>query len=424
MGPSMNLSLPPKSTGRRRGAVAVLLLLIAAAAGAAYVLFTSNRLVLRGAMVSNMRTLRAETDGMVKKTLVTEGMHVRAGDVLLRLEAADLRDEAIREQQALVRMEAALGPDARQAAAIMETPEELRLRLASDERAEELARRNLQNASTEEAAAAVTLRRAMILKGQGQLSEEKYQAAVLQHQRARQTMDRFKNEYERQSGARAATSAKIRLADSAARSQDYLPLKAYAVQQAKVRSLLDRLEAAAVRAPADGMIGTILVEPGASVSVGQPVIHFLPPGPGIPVAVADVTKEEAAKLREGQVCQVAVAALGDASYPGTIVAVTPRPAAMPTGAATAGAGKPFQVRVAVHLPEQAPASDRQTPSNGDDEAGTPPSALNAQTPPTGENAPADRPQPAETTKNAADSAPPAPRPHLSGSPAKITVLLR
>lgn len=97
--------------------------------------------------------------------------------------------------------------------------------------------------------------------------------------------------------------------------------------QAKVQTLREEtaqaqanLNATKIVAPADGHVSQKLVEAGAEVSAGQPVLHFV--GVGLPWLVANFKDHQLQKMKVGQKTEVVVPSTGKI-YVGRIESLPP-----------------------------------------------------------------------------------------------------
>jgi multidrug resistance efflux pump len=199
-------------------------------------------------------------------------------------------------------------------------------RLALARQAEEEALRFVGEASAAEAGAAVAARRAVLVKKEGKIAADRYQEALLAHERAKKVLDQARAEYEARSLARAAAAAELRELSAAMRASG-LNLNSYEEQRARTRAAEKALDAAVLRAPEDGLVADVAADPGTELAAGQTALLFLPLSAS-PEVSAFVSEKTAAHLRPGQRCLVRVSSVPD-PLEGSVAALAPRPAGIP-----------------------------------------------------------------------------------------------
>lgn len=365
----MKLSMPEaKKTSPARKILFTAVILALAAIGAFY-WHSSGRMVLQGAVSGALLPVQAEISGQVSKTLASEGDLVAKGQGLVQLENSALKETYLREEQARLQMEASIPPQALADNGALK--EELTLRLEQESLAEQAAHSFLQEASTEEARAAVALRRATIQHGEKRISDEQYQEAQLAHNRAKRLLEAARIDQERASLARAGTTTELRrIRNTSASGHDEASaslLKAYELQSLKAYAAADALNASIIRAPHAGVVAGLTTQPGAFISAGETALFLLPVSVP-PSIVIYATAEDAAKLQPGMACSVAIPASAAGPFDGEIAAVLPNmqmnanEIAGPDGK-SAVENLPFRVHVRLSGVEGVAASTNATNAN-------------------------------------------------------------
>ncbi len=358
----MQLAMPEKAAPPRQRRAAVLLLLFIAAATGGLYWYYSGRIVLQGEVGTLSLTLYPEIAGTVSKVTARAGEQVQAGQPLVFLDASALQTTFAEAQNTLARLEAELPPEhlrrSRQTPdPQQETMEQL---LTRQFREEEAARRALHEASTAEAQTAFAYNRASILAAEGKLPQQQKEATRQNNLAARERLARSRAEFEAASLARAATEADIRRSKAAQKQAgvDEVPanlrIRAYEAQAARTRQAAAALEATVVRAPRDGVVTAVEVAPGASLAAGQPVLSMIPTD-APPAIVAFAPEQDAAKIRVGQPCSVAIPSSPHSPFTGKVLAVLPRARPWHANATEleAFSRSRMQVRVALDIPASA-----------------------------------------------------------------------
>jgi membrane fusion protein (multidrug efflux system) len=225
----------------------------------------------RNAMVrGQLAQIGARLAGVVTSIEAEEGERVSAGQILARLEDRHIRADA---QQAQAELEGLKRELVIERAAIIHEGQQLQNRLLEATAKLEGAAASLEAAQSqaEDARAALETRRSLL--GAGFVSRE----AVRDAQAKSITADALvKGAYaEREAAGAAATRARLDAAGLAIRKQRIGVLDAGVMRaEARLAAAQANLEATLIRAPADGAVVRRIVEPGASVDIGSPILSF------------------------------------------------------------------------------------------------------------------------------------------------------
>ncbi|KIL40060.1 hypothetical protein SD70_16155 [Gordoniibacillus kamchatkensis] len=273
---------------------------------------------------SQTTRIYAKNPGRVAAVNVTEGSKVKKGDVLVQLETDDLTQQVNSAQAALDQAQAALN-DAQNGA----RPQDLQAAEAGVAQAK--ASVDNANAAVEGAKAAFDL----ATKTYNQVKNHYDEGAVSKSDLDNATMnyDKAKSGYEQavagQATAKAALSAaqsKLDLARAGATAEAINGLKARANQaQAALELAKNALEAASIKAPADGTIVKKLIEPG------EMAFTMMPSGTELLVMVnmdtvdvdVSVPEDMVAQVKEGASVKVTLPSIPDKTFDGTVTFVSP-----------------------------------------------------------------------------------------------------
>lgn len=290
----------------------------------------------------------ALTDGVIREVLVLEGQPVEAGQVVARLIDEDARLSVTRAEAALLESESALttaGSALEAAQRNWEHPIELARKLAATEamlaeKQAELQRWPAELAAEEAKAAELEADhdRVAALHRQDQSSQIEYIRARQQHLAQRALADAVKAReailHAQIKGIEAELVAaretlRLRIDDTRLLEMAEAHAAAAAARVEQMKAMLGearlRLERTEVRSPADGIVMTRLVEPGAKVMLAGDdmrsayVLRLFDPAK-LQVRV-DVPLADAAKVGVGQPAEVVVDVLPDRVFLGEVTRI-------------------------------------------------------------------------------------------------------
>jgi multidrug resistance efflux pump len=236
--------------------------------------------------------------GRVEEVFVTEGDHVKANDLLVRLECPELKAQ---HEQATARLHDALAqldkaqngprPEERDASEAAYRAAKARLeRLETGYREEEKrqAENEYQAAQADLVQAREDFERAKRLIAGGSIGRAEYDAARAASDRAQKRAEAARARHDMmQHGARreeiaearadtAQAEANWRLVRAGTRSEDIAAAQAHAAEaRARVRELEVLLKELEVRAPEPAVVEIVAVRKGDLVSASQPVVRVL-----------------------------------------------------------------------------------------------------------------------------------------------------
>jgi len=315
-------------------ALAAILLLAVIGAGVFY--YQSGHLQLDGILQSNLRPLASEYGGRVTQVDARPGLRVSQGTVLVRFDETALRSALFKEEQQLQALAMLVPPSLVRVPGIGGGDESLTERLERQRLVEETATRRLQEATDQEAQAAILYSRASMLVTQGKLSKQELESAEAHLAAARKQVRDARQIFETFSLERAATGVEIqRMRDmqtlvGADRLSEGERLQHFEAQEARVADLRAALAAAVIVAPTDGVIIDVAVYPGDSIAPMQPCLLFRPDGQAARVRTL-APQREAARLRAGQPARIHLNTPEAMDLNGFVSAVTP---GLPAGAAS------------------------------------------------------------------------------------------
>lgn len=241
-------------------------------------------------------TVAPQTGGYVAEVLVDDNQAVQAGQVLVRLDAAEIQ----------ARLAAAVANAAALEAAVRAVDDRARLEQAVI--AQKAAA--VTSAQAEAKWASAEMSRYGALSEQGYVSAQRVQSARAAADQARASVAQ----------AQAAVEAERRSAESlgSARAQSVAQLEAAraAVEQARVD--LSRTE---IRAPVAGVVGARSVRPGQYVRVGSAMMSVVPLAETY--VVANFKETQVARLRIGQPVEIRADAFGDRTFRGKVESFAP-----------------------------------------------------------------------------------------------------
>lgn len=293
-----------------RRALLIVLLLALLAAGAFLYWRSQGQVTFQGMVRENITPLAATASGVVTRIETPMGQSARQGQVLLRLDDAPLRKALLEEQEKLQQLQQVLPPQhlrapgqsAGNSAALAE-------RLERQRQAEDVALRRFQETSDREAEAAILHNRVVLLSARKAATPEQREAAERSLNDARREKEEARKTFEALSLARAATGRELtrirneQAASGPASVAAETRLALYTRQQERVALAAAALEAALIIAPGNGVVATVLAQPGQRVEAGTPLLLFQPEGSAATVT-ADLPPEISNRLKQGQPCRI------------------------------------------------------------------------------------------------------------------------
>lgn len=251
-------------------------------------------------------------DGYVVDVPVREGDRVKAGQLLLRMDSTALETALAREEAKL----AVLGVNLPRVP--QNTPENKNNDLDQARRDENAARREVERLSTFQAATSFELARSRA-RGAG---AKDIGIAADNDSAARSAFANAKEHLEAASKNRARLEQQTFAARSAGPAGE-AHAALYAAQEAVVSQARQELEAAFLKAPADGVVLSRAAGPGAMLQRGQSALTLLPTGPDHIWVSATFPKAAAKRLRPGQNCTITVEGYSGPELSGVIGGILP-----------------------------------------------------------------------------------------------------
>jgi HlyD family secretion protein len=276
--------------------------------------------------IAPSQTIRiyAKNPGRVAAVNVEEGSKVKKGDVLIKLETDDLEQQVNSAQAALDQAQAAL-KDAQNGT----RPQDLQAAEAGVAQA----KAGLDNANAAVEAAKSAFDLAAKTYNQVKNHYDEGTAGKSELDNASANYDKAKAGYEQAvagqntaKAALAAAEAKLELARAGATAETIAGLKARVDQaQASLQLAKNALEAATIKAPADGIIVKKLIEPG------EMAFTMMPSGTELLVMVnmdtvevdVSVPEDMVAQVKEGANVKVTLPSIPDKTFDGTVSFVSP-----------------------------------------------------------------------------------------------------
>jgi len=254
----------------------------------------------------NHATLASKIGGRVAKVYVRESDRVRAGQVVVELEAAEARARVAQAEAALQVAQARVGASQARLAALRAgaRPQEVR----QAEEAVRAARSTLDNAESE-------LHRMEVLFASSAVSQ--------------QDVDRARWSYQQASALYQGLSERLGLLQAGARAEDITAAEedvkqaeaGVAQAAAGVHAARIDLDGAFIRSPIAGVVADRLIEPGEAVMMGTNVVTVV--DEATLVLRAEVSEQDVARLALGQRATVTVDGLGAAQFAGTVSQLHP-----------------------------------------------------------------------------------------------------
>lgn len=241
---------------------------------------SSNDLTVQGSLKVDEVNLNTKVAGNIKEILVSEGDRVKAGDIIATIDSTAVEAKKLQAEGALAAAKAQAN------------------KAANGARSEEIAQAKAASDYAEK-----TYNRVKTLYDQGAVAGDAYDQAYAKYTAARETYD---------------------MALSGARSEDVSAARALVTQAegalAEVNSYLDDCT---IKAPMDGAVTTVNVDPGELVSTGMPlaVVSALDK----PWVEVNVKETDLPYVKLGAQVSVTMPAYPDRKFTGTVTRVNQKP---------------------------------------------------------------------------------------------------
>ena len=242
--------------------------------------------------------------GYVQEVLVSENQPVKPGDVLVRIDPADLQAKVDQEQASLLNAQAAVSVAEAAVASARSTAAGARAKVSSNQ-----ADVTAAHSRAEQAAADVARYKQLLAKEE--ISQQQFDAARTAAEAARANADAARATTESSRATAQASSSQIEAATrqvAAAQAQ-------VAQHQAALEAARLQLSYAVIKAPVAGFVSKKNVEVGQFVQAGQPLLAIVQQGnhPDDVWVSANFKETQLAKMRPGQTAEIEVDA-----YPGKV----------------------------------------------------------------------------------------------------------
>jgi len=246
---------PQMKRGRARKIVTLVVLGLLVTAGAVlgfrtYTFYAHHATTDDAQIEGNIDPVLPRVSGYVREVLAAENQPVRAGDVLLRIDPADLQAKVDQERASLANAEAAVSV--------------AHASVSSARAAVARARADVAAADTRRQQAAADLERYQLLWNKEEVSHQQYDAA-------RASADASRSSAEASRASVAAAEAQLEAAErqiGAAEAQ-------VAQHRAALQAAELQLSYATILAPASGVVSKKGVEVGQLVQAGQPLLAIV-----------------------------------------------------------------------------------------------------------------------------------------------------
>jgi membrane fusion protein (multidrug efflux system) len=301
---------PASAPARKRGgvrrivilSVLAILILVGGVWGFQTVVFYKHHATTDDAQVDgNINPVLPRVSGYVQEVLVKDNQVVHPGDVLVRIDPADLQAKVDQEQAALLSAEAAVSVAEAAVAGARATVTGSQAKVASNQA-------DVTAARTRAEQTAADLARYRQLLSKEEISQQQYDAAKAAADSARAAAE-----------AARATTESSRATVQSGGSQIEAATRQVAAAQAQVAQHRATLEAArlqlayaTLKAPVAGIVSKKAVEVGQFVQAGQPLLAIVQ-GNGETWVSANFKETQLARMHPGQPAEIEVDA-----YPGVI----------------------------------------------------------------------------------------------------------
>jgi membrane fusion protein (multidrug efflux system) len=306
---------PASAPGRKRGgvrrivilSVLAILILVGGVWGFQTVVFYKHHATTDDAQIDgNINPVLPRVSGYVQEVLVKDNQVVRPGDVLVRIDPADLQAKVDQEQAALLSAEAAVAVAEAAVAGARSTVVGSQAKVASNQA-------DVTAARTRAEQTAADLARYKQLLSKEEISQQQYDAAKAAADSARAAAE-----------AARATTESSRATVMSGGSQIEAATRQVAAAQAQVAQHRAALEAArlqlsyaTLKAPVAGIVSKKAVEVGQFVQAGQPLLAIVQ-GNGETWVGANFKETQLARMHPGQKAEIEVDAYPGVTFHGQV----------------------------------------------------------------------------------------------------------
>ena len=306
---------PAGTPGRKRGgvrrvvilSVLAILILVGGVWGFQTVVFYKHHATTDDAQVDgNINPVLPRVSGYVQEVLVKDNQVVRPGDVLVRIDPADLQAKVDQEQAALLSAEAAVAVAEAAVAGARSTVVGSQAKVASNQA-------DVTAARTRAEQTAADLARYKQLLSKEEISQQQYDAAKAAADSARAAAE-----------AARATTESSRATVMSGGSQIEAATRQVAAAQAQVAQHRAALEAArlqlsyaTIKAPVAGVVSKKAVEVGQFVQAGQPLLAIVQGNQETWVS-ANFKETQLARMHPGQKAEIEVDAYPGVTFHGQV----------------------------------------------------------------------------------------------------------
>jgi membrane fusion protein, multidrug efflux system len=303
----------PKRRGARRIVILSILgilVLVGAIWGFRTIVFYQHHATTDDAQLDgNINPVLSRVPGYVQEVLVSDNQPVKPGDVLVKIDPADLQAKMDQEQAALVNAQAAVSVAQAAVASARSTAVGAQAKVSSNQADVTAARSRAQQAAADVA-------RYKQLLAKEEIPQQQYEAAVTAAEAARAQADAARATTESQRATAQASSSQIEAATrqvAAAQAQ-------VAQHQAALEAARLQLSYAVIKAPVAGFISKKNVEVGQFVQAGQPLMAIVQQGnnPNDVWVSANFKETQLAKMRPGQTAEIEVDAYPGVTFHGRV----------------------------------------------------------------------------------------------------------
>ena len=306
---------PASAPGRKRGgvrrivilSVLAILILVGGVWGFQTVVFYKHHATTDDAQVDgNINPVLPRVSGYVQEVLVKDNQVVHPGDVLVRIDPADLQAKVDQEQAALLSAEAAVAVAEAAVAGARSTVVGSQAKVASNQA-------DVTAARTRAEQTAADLARYKQLLSKEEISQQQYDAAKAAADSARAAAE-----------AARATTESSRATVMSGGSQIEAATRQVAAAQAQVAQHRAALEAArlqlsyaTIKAPVAGVVSKKAVEVGQFVQAGQPLLAIVQGNQETWVS-ANFKETQLARMHPGQKAEIEVDAYPGVTFHGQV----------------------------------------------------------------------------------------------------------
>ena len=303
----------PKRGGARRIVILSILgvlVLVGAVWGFRTIVFYQHHATTDDAQLDgNINPVLPRVPGYVQEVLVSDNQPVKPGDLLVKIDTADLQAKMDQEQASLLNAQAAVSVAEAAVASARSTATGAQAKVSSNQADVTVAR-----TKAEQAAADVARYKQLLVKEE--ISQQQYDAARTAAESARAATD-----------AARATTESSRATAQASGSQIQAALRQVAAAQAQVAQHQAALEAArlqlsytVIKAPVAGFVSKKNVEVGQFVQAGQPLLAIVQQGnhPNDVWVSANFKETQLARMHPGQTTEIEVDAYPGVTFHGRV----------------------------------------------------------------------------------------------------------